>query len=470
MSKDGKMERPKNWLEKMNEEYAFVIEGGDARIFTKSIDPDFGYRRVQTLKPAAFRAAFDNKLVDIAPPDAEKPKLVGLGSLWYRHAGRRQYLKGTTLQAHGDAPEGYYNLWTGWGVEPKPGNWSKMDWHIRHIVCGGDAAKYEYLMGWAARAVQHPDKQGETAVVMRGKKGVGKGMLGNALVDMFGGHGVQLVRTEQLTGKFNAHLQTAVMVFADEALFAGDNKNQGALKALITEGRIGIEKKGIDLTEGKNRTHIIMATNSDWAIQASSEERRYFVLDVLSDKREDYAYFDELKKEMATGGLAAMLHDLLEYDISDFNVRKIPQTAGLLEQKLRTLGGVQLWLYECLQNEQIPITQQGRLTWDENGVTFPKTTTYEAFVVNAARYKCSRDIPIIDQWSKVLREILITVGDRRSGGVRHLKCGPLDEAREQFENLIGHEIDWPERLKDEQSEGQDGIAAMFAKETADAAE
>jgi hypothetical protein len=36
---------------------------------------------------------------------------------------------------------------------------------------------------------------------------------------------------------------------------------------------------------------------------------------------------------METGGYEAMLHDLLAYDLSHFNVRRVPITDALQEQK-----------------------------------------------------------------------------------------------------------------------------------------
>ena len=307
---------PPTWLDKMNDRYAFVLEGGDTRVFEQASDPDLGHVRVNVIKPSAFKQLHDNQLVDIAPPKSKKAKLVAKGTYWIKHPRRRTYENGTTLRSCGDAPKGYYNLWLGWGVEPKPGSWSKMKLHLLQIVCGGSESSFNYLMGWMARAVQMPEKQGEVAVVLRGEKGTGKGTLGNALVKLFGGHSLHLSKSDQLVGRFNAHLRTALLVFADEAFFAGDKKNQGSLKALITEGVVAIEPKGVDLVMGKNRTHIIMATNSDWAVPASAEERRFFVTDVSSAKRGDFKYFEELNAELDTGGLAAMLHNLLNYDLS----------------------------------------------------------------------------------------------------------------------------------------------------------
>jgi len=78
-----------------------------------------------------------------------------------------------------------------------------------------------------------------------------------------------------------------------------------------------------------NRLHILMASNSNWVVPASSDERRYLVLDVLGIKQGNRPYFAAIEEEMENGGLAAMLHDLLARDISAFEIRDVPQTAGL---------------------------------------------------------------------------------------------------------------------------------------------
>lgn len=140
MTKPAKSTKPKgkNWLEKLNEHYALVLEGGDVRIFTKEHDANLNHNRVVTIKPPAFKTLYDNQLIDLSLTDDKKPKLVGKGSAWIKHAARRTYPNGTTLMSKGNAPVGCYNLWSGFGVEPVAGNWSCMRWHLLQIVCRGD--------------------------------------------------------------------------------------------------------------------------------------------------------------------------------------------------------------------------------------------------------------------------------------------------------------------------------------------
>ena len=66
-------------------------------------------------------------------------------------------------------------------------------------------------------------------------------------------------------------------------------------------------------------------------------ERRFCVLDVDSAHQSDHPDFAALMQQMENGGREAMLHELLEYDYSDINLREPPATEALLDQKLLSL-------------------------------------------------------------------------------------------------------------------------------------
>ena len=112
-----------------------------------------------------------------------------------------------------------------------------------------------------------------------------------------------------------------------------------------------IEAKYANAVLVRNCLHLIVASNDDWVVPAGTDERRFFVLDVSPLKTADYQYFEALDAELKNGGLAAMLHELLHRDISAFNVRSVPQTTGLVDQKVRSLRGVDAWWHEILQDE-----------------------------------------------------------------------------------------------------------------------
>ena len=207
-------------------------------------------------------------------------------------------------------------------LSPSRGSWKRLQDHILNVVCSGNTEHRDWLMGWMARLVQRPGEQGEVAVVMRGIEGAGKGTLAKALLHILGQHGLAISNAKHLTGNFNGHLRDYVLLFADEAFFAGDRAHVGVLKALITEPTLTIEAKFQNAVQMPNFVHLMMASNEDWVVPASLEARRFFVLEVSAAKANDHAYFAAIWAEMEDGGYEAMLHDLLDHDLTFFNHRK----------------------------------------------------------------------------------------------------------------------------------------------------
>lgn len=103
--------------------------------------------------------------------------------------------------------------------------------------------------------------------------------------------------------------------------------------------------------------HILMASNADWVVPATSDERRYFVLDVAGTRTGDLPYFAAIEKQMRTGGAAAMLHDLLNRDLTTFDIRNVPQTDALRAQKTLSLTSLASWWLAVLERGYVYISK-----------------------------------------------------------------------------------------------------------------
>ncbi len=243
--------------------------------------------------------------------------------------------------------------------------------------------KFDYFMGWLATTIQHPGDQGEVAVVVKGVEGCGKGIVARAIMRLFGQHALTISNSKHLTGNFNAHLQDCVFLFADEALFAGDPTHVGVLKAIITEPTITIEGKYQRAVNAKNCLHLFMASNNEWVVPAGMEARRFFVIEASSDRVNDYEYFGAISSELENGGHAAMLYDLMHYDLSRFNVRAVPQTHELGEQKKQSLPIPEQWWIDCLQRGYVFKSKLGLESvfgkWHEEASTELLFASYSEF-------------------------------------------------------------------------------------------
>jgi hypothetical protein len=206
------------------------------------------------------------------------------------------------------------------------------------VICDSNPEYFEYLMAWMARIVQHPGGQKPgVAVVLKGGKGIGKGQFVNYFGKIFGEAFLPISDSESFTGRFNMHLSKSILVFLDEAVWGGDKRAEGKLKQLITESTILFEPKGIDSMTLKSYLNVIIASNEEWVVPATGDERRFFVLKPSDKYRRDSEYFDAIKYERAHGGVEAMMHDLLEFDIRTVNLWHAPDTEGLQEQVSESL-------------------------------------------------------------------------------------------------------------------------------------
>src|SRR5262249_36005816 len=142
--------------------------------------------------------------------------------LWWRHHQRREYVSpGVVFEPSATPKErpGALNLWRGFAIEPKKGDWSLMQDHILNVLASGDEAHAEYILDWMAYCVQHPEVPAETAICFAGDEGAGKGVVWRYYGEIFGPHFQHFSEQDQFTGKFNSQLGKTVFVFLDEALW-----------------------------------------------------------------------------------------------------------------------------------------------------------------------------------------------------------------------------------------------------------
>ena len=159
---------------------------------------------------------------------------------------------------------------------------------------------------------QVPGELGHTALVLHSGEGTGKNIIVDILVAAFGDHAFVAGKSNDLVGRFNDHLGKAVLVFANEAALGGDKQQEGALKQLITDEKIAVERKYIPTYHTKNCVHVIIASNSDWVAPMGMDDRRFVVLDVSEQKKGDWEYFQGLAEQIKNGGDRAFIHYLLK--------------------------------------------------------------------------------------------------------------------------------------------------------------
>lgn len=371
-------------MEQLNERHASALVGGTFVVIRENEDdlPDFLSRSAFETYHAARKFQFVKTDKKTGMPVTEVGKAA---PAWIESDLRRTY-SGVEF-APGGGRKGYYNLFRGFAVEPAAGDCSLFLSHLRDNICQGDAAQFDYVIRWLADLVQNPGTKPGVAISISGKKGTGKSKLTDTIAALLGTHAVTVSNADQLTGRFNAHHSTALLITGEESFWAGDKKAEGALKHMITSEKIALEKKGVDIAMIDNYSRFIFVGNAEWLFPATNDERRLFALECGDAHRLDYDYFAAIDAQLygapglkrvtqgvTPAGLNALLAHLLAIDLRGWQIRAVPETNGLKAQRSATLEPHFQFLYEAIASHDLA----GHAWGDEMRIAKP--ALYERFV------------------------------------------------------------------------------------------
>lgn len=337
-------------LERLNREYAIV--GGTIWRTPEGGTP-YPMRRQQWLDHLANQAVIVNG------------KSVKLSTLWMNWSHRRTYnrcvfnpaLPPFSAVPSDDGEGDDLNLWPGLATVPAlGGSCDRFLDHLRFGVANGDETAYRWVLQWLAAIVQQPERRPGTALVLRGRQGTGKTVVGMVMRRLLGG-GLHLLlaQPEAVTGKFNAQHEGKLLLQAEEAFYAGDKKQVGALKHMITSDFVSIERKGVDPVVLPNYARLLVTSNERWIIPAGESERRFTVLDVSNAHAHDSAYHNAMHEQLDAGGYARLMHHLLhEVEVDwDFIGRPLAN-AALRDQQLESLDAEHQWWLGILTTGFLP--------------------------------------------------------------------------------------------------------------------
>jgi hypothetical protein len=336
-------------LEELNQKFAIVPTGNKFTIVNETEN------ETMFLAPSDFRLALQNRFA--TDSSGKFPKQVQASTWWLTHPERREY-KSVDFLPIAETPYGVFNMWKGFAVKPKGGLEDIPLFHelIDEVICSGNEQWALYLWGWLAHMVQCPKEKPGVAIVLRSDaQGVGKSRFTEYVGSLLGRHFRTVTQGSHIHGNFNSHLKDTLLLFGDEAVWGGDRSTESILKQLITEPSMIIEMKGKDVFAVRSYLRLMLATNSEWAAPVSLTDRRYFVLNVSNSRKNNHNFFKQLIDEQNNGGSEALLQVLMDFDLSDFEVRSIPETPARLDQKFLSMEPIEKWWLEILSNEDFTV-------------------------------------------------------------------------------------------------------------------
>ena len=160
-------------------------------------------------------------------------------------------------------------------------------------------------------------------------------------------------RSGPIKSNFNSILEEKLLVIFEE-LETSTNSEWAAvdcrLKHQITSRRVTLEKKGQDPIEATNINNFILLSNHD----VCDDERRYFVLDVSTHRKDDRKYWDNVYDNCFNKEVGSAFYSYLsEINTENFYPQDYPITKNKLKSISKRLDTVNLILMNefILKNE-----------------------------------------------------------------------------------------------------------------------
>lgn len=417
-----------------NERFAYVRSLGV--ILHK---PAFGAYELMPL------TAWSNYVRNARAVDGEKT--ASLGPLWLaasnRHTVSRLVFDPSRapladLPNEGGDAEPAFNTWPGLALSPSAeGSCDLFLTHLREVIASGDETVFQWVVQWLAAIVQQPAKLPGTALVLRGPQGAGKDTVGEVMRAILGPRlHANIADPEQLTGRFNGAHEGKLLLQVEEGFFAGNRRERGKLKHMLTSPNITIERKGIDAYSVTNCARALITSNESWVVPGEAGERRFTVLDVSGARAHDLAYHGALRREMfEQGGGARFLDYLLNVKIDWNFIRRPLATAALRDQQIASLDAGHRWLMDLLED--------GILLGDEHGAGVAEKDALYSSYEGACKGAGNRQVGKT-QLTQLLRSYGVRSVRLRDAGlrVRVYQFPPLAVIRAQFATELAAAPEW----------------------------
>jgi hypothetical protein len=225
-----------------------------------------------------------------------------------------------------------YNMWKPPAITPladrKPTIFLE---HMNYVF--PNQTERRMVANYLAWMVQKPEHKMSFALLIVGRRGVGKSWFSLLLKAIFGDSNTLIIeKGENVAAKFNADQANRQVIFVDELLPGGKMDVAAAIEPKITATTLTIEPKGVDKFQVANRFNIIGVSNYENALRIRGRRDRKWA---IARATPDLIYADASGKETAkTAEYFTRLHAITPPDgtITDearrvlhwLMVRKIP--------------------------------------------------------------------------------------------------------------------------------------------------
>lgn len=196
--------------------------------------------------------------------------------------------------------------------------------HLGAVICRTDE-ELQYLLAWLAQHVQHPAHKTGVALVLTGDQGVGKNIIFDWYIQYLLGTdvGMQTANVSHiLGGRHSTVLQNKVLcvVDGDDPVPLGCHVCE--LKDLVTSPTIHVQPMCKSPYTVPNTSNFMITTNEKNPFPLVPSDPRFVVFECNDSKKGDFAYFENLAKNLNDASARAFYQYLLGVDLSDYGCFK----------------------------------------------------------------------------------------------------------------------------------------------------
>jgi hypothetical protein len=185
---------------------------------------------------------------------------------------------------------------------------------------------------WLAHIIQHPEQRPSWHLMLVSEVGTGKGFLIESILKPMLRHVATVSSYSEITEKFSTLMECNLLILLDDPKSKSDS-TMTMMKSKLSEPTVFITHKNMEGRMVNTYARFILASNEDRPLKLDADERRWYAPTKLVhkiDRAETQRFVTELAKWLVEpGSIEGVYEWLIEYDLTGFDPKYVPQSAQL---------------------------------------------------------------------------------------------------------------------------------------------
>jgi len=276
------------------------------------------------IAPGAFKDHLEAAKVyqerSLGPEGVVKHKAVSAAGAWLGWPLRSEADRITYAPGQERLVGREFNIWPGWGVQPKAGDVKPFLELVKHLFTGTEPEAVEWFLDWCAYPLQHPGTKLYSAVVLHGSRtGTGKSLMGYTLGRIYGKNFTE-INEIHLQSPHNEWAEAKQLVMGDDVTGSDKREHADHLKKLITQNELRINIKYIPSYVVPDYVNYFFTSNRPDAFFMDDDDRRYGIFEILVGPHPEKDFYEKYagpggKAWLDNGGAGAIFDWMLKRDL-----------------------------------------------------------------------------------------------------------------------------------------------------------